>query len=98
MKPREVRIIRAVLKVIPKKFRPSLKAVVLGITASRIPRIITGLEIRPIIIKLAKEKEEELKKKLKKKLKGVMKRGKVKQKVGGRKNADNKRKRKRRKK
>ncbi len=61
-----VKVIKSLLSSIPKKFRPSLKAVVLGITASKIPKIITGLEVRPIIIKLAKKMQEEEEKKKKK--------------------------------
>lgn len=39
------------IKKAPRKYRPSLAAVILRITAYKIPKSVTGLEIRPVIIK-----------------------------------------------
>lgn len=41
---------------VPESYRPSFEAVVLDIVATKKPRTITGLEVRPIIVKLAKKK------------------------------------------
>lgn len=41
---------------IPNKFMPTLEAIFFDITANKKPQSITGLEVRPIIIKLARRK------------------------------------------
>jgi len=49
--PKEKKEINEFVKKAPKVYRPSFAAIILGITAYKVPKSITGTNIRPIVIK-----------------------------------------------